>query len=564
MSEASELLLVNLLIKEGVIKTEDFDMIMADRPVHETSIRSYIINKKLVTEQDILNVLSRDQNIPIADLTQYTPEPKLLNIVSVIHATSFSIFPLREENGELILGMVDVLDSNIYDDLRFCLSMPFSVELISLEEHERLVSRYYAEISKDDSSTGISFEEQINLDTTSKEEPSINDAPVVVLLNNILIQAINEHASDIHFEPFENEFKIRYRIDGVLYEMIPPPRHLALSVLSRIKVMARMNIAEKRVPQDGRISLKVNGKRIDLRVSTIPTVFGESAVLRILDRSHISLDLDKLGLTREMTKAIRTIINKPNGIFIATGPTGAGKTTTLYSCLREINTIDTKIITTEDPVEYDIAGITQVAINESIGLSFSLCLRSILRQDPDNIMVGEIRDLKTMNMAIQASLTGHLVLTTLHTNDAASAITRLIDMGVEPFLICSSLEAIIAQRLIRTLCQDCKEEFTPSESMLKLLSLTSKDIGSTIFYKAVGCKKCNGIGYKGRNGIYELLVIDAEVRDLIMKRATANMIRATAIKNGMTTLMDDGLKKIQTGQTSIEEVSLWISENPEQ
>jgi len=563
MSETSELLLVKLLIKEGIVSESDFNAVMADKPVHEISIRSYILKKMLVTEREILEVLSKDQHIPIADLGSYTPEPRLLNIVSVINATSFLIFPLKEDNGQLILGMVDVLDSNIFDDLRFCLSMPFSIELISMESHEYLVSRYYTEISNDDSSLGVLYTEQVDLDDSSVDDPAINDAPVIVLLNNILIQAINEHASDIHFEPFENEFKIRYRIDGVLYEMIPPPRHLALSVLSRIKVMAKMNIAEKRVPQDGRISLKINEKKIDLRVSTIPTAFGESAVLRILDRSHISLDLDKLGLTREMTKKIKKIIHKPNGIFIATGPTGAGKTTTLYSCLREINTIDTKIITTEDPVEYDIAGITQVAINEGIGLSFSICLRSILRQDPDNIMVGEIRDLKTMNMAIQASLTGHLVLTTLHTNDAASAITRLIDMGVEPFLICSSLEAIIAQRLIRTLCNDCKEAFMPSESMLKLLSLNLEDMGSTKFYKAVGCGTCNGIGYKGRNGIYELLVLDDEIRDLIMQRATANMIREVAIKNGMKTLMDDGLKKIQSGQTSIEEVSLWIAENQE-
>jgi type IV pilus assembly protein PilB len=564
MSEASELLLVEMLIKNRVFDRKAFDEIMASRPMNETSIRSYIVKKGLVTEKKILSVLAREQHLRIASLTNLQPEPYLLAKVDVIQATSFSIFPLREEEGEVVLGMVDVLDTNIFDDLRFCFTFPFQVELISPEDHRELVSKFYSPDTGQgpEGSRSMVFLSGSSDDSDEENgsDPSVNDAPVVVLLNNILMQAINDHASDIHFEPFENEFKIRYRIDGTLYEMIPPPRNLALSVLSRIKVMARMNIAEKRVPQDGRISLKVNQKPVDLRVSTLPTAFGESAVLRVLDRSHIQLDLDKLGIGREHLKKIRTIIHKPNGIFIATGPTGAGKTTTLYSGLREINTIDSKIITTEDPVEYDIPGIMQVNIQENIGLTFAACLRSILRQDPDRIMVGEIRDLETMNMAIQASLTGHLVLTTLHTNDSASAITRLIDMGVEPFLICSALEGILAQRLVRRICPHCKTPFSPNEALLKLLNLKASDVGGKKFYKGLGCEECSDIGYRGRVGIYELMVINDEIRELIMKRSTANMIRECALKNGMVTLLEDGMHKVESGLTTAEELALWTTE----
>ncbi|EKD27888.1 MAG: hypothetical protein ACD_79C00507G0002 [uncultured bacterium] len=564
MSDTSERLLIDLLVSAGMFSKKQYEELMKTKPAFEISVRSYIVSKQLVTEEEILKLLSSEQNVPIADIANFTPSPALLSKVTLIHATSYSIFPLREEKGEIVLGIVDILDSDLVDDIRFCFHFPFKFELMSLQDHKEFLDKFYIDETKMTSQeTGEMSYIKEDIDeslSTESSDLSVNDAPVVVLLNNILIQAVNDHASDIHFEPFETEFKIRYRIDGTLYEMIPPPRNLAVSVLARIKVMARMNIAERRVPQDGRISIKIDNKPIDLRVSTIPTAFGESAVLRILDRSNVELDLDKIGLTRPMTAKIRTIINKPNGIFIATGPTGAGKTTTMYSCLREINTIDCKIITTEDPVEYDLEGITQVAIQENIGLNFALCLRSILRQDPDKIMVGEIRDQETMNMAIQASLTGHLVLTTLHTNDASSAITRLIDMNVEPFLICSSLEAILAQRLVRRICQECKVAYAPNESALQLLSLSKKDTSSKKFYKGKGCEKCNGLGYKGRLGIYELLVITDEIRDLIMKRATANMIRETAVKNGMIPLMEDGMQKIEAGLTSIEEVSMWANE----
>lgn len=558
MSETSELLLVDLLLRAGHFTKDAFHEIMKTRPVNEISIRSYIVKKGLVNEKQILSLLSKEYSLPISNISTIQPSQAIISKVSLIQATSYTIFPIGEDNNQLILGIVEVLDSNIQDDLRFCFNFSFRLELLSPDDHKELVKKYYQNEQGDFDQFSDSFsvlDEKI--DVTNEMDPAVNDAPVVVLLNNLLLQAINDHASDIHFEPFEDEFKIRYRIDGTLYEMIPPPKNLALSVLSRIKVMARMNIAEKRVPQDGRISLKIAGRPVDLRVSTIPTAFGESAVLRILDRAHVQLELDKIGMTKEMTTQIREIIHKPNGIFIATGPTGAGKTTTLYSCLQEINTIDSKVITTEDPVEYDIEGLTQVAINENIGLTFAVCLRSILRQDPDRIMVGEIRDVDTMNMAIQASLTGHLVLTTLHTNDACSGITRLIDMGVEPFLICSALEAVLAQRLIRKICKKCKTPFTPTEAMLKLISLKPSDIRGKQFYKGAGCDECNGIGYKGRMGIYELLVLNDEIRHLIMQRATSNMIKEAAIRQGMVPLMEDGLQKIESGVTTIEEVVAW-------
>ena len=370
----------------------------------------------------------------------------------------------------------------------------------------------------------------------------------------ILDKAVSARASDIHFEPFETEFKIRYRVDGALYEMDPPPRHLALPVISRVKVIANLNIAERRLPQDGRILRVVNGNPIDLRVSTLPTAFGESVVLRVLDRSSANLDLENLGMPDYIYDYILEVIEKPNGIFIVTGPTGSGKTTTLYSCLRKINTIDSKLLTAEDPVEYEIDGIIQVPVNEGIGLTFGRLLRAFLRQDPDRILVGETRDTETAQIAIQASLTGHLVFTTLHTNDSTGAVTRLIDMGVEPFLISASLECVLAQRLIRKICSECRAPYEPTENVLRSLGLTPYDIGDKNFYYGKGCETCNETGYKGRKGIYELLKISDPLRDMINSRAPSVVIRQKAVELGMTTLREDGLRSIYDGITTIEEV----------
>jgi type IV pilus assembly protein PilB len=381
-----------------------------------------------------------------------------------------------------------------------------------------------------------------------------NEVPIVKFVNLVLQQAVQDRASDIHFEPFETEFRIRYRVDGALYEMAPPPQHLALPVISRLKVMANLNISERRLPQDGRITLMINNRQIDLRMSTLPTKFGESVVLRVLDRSSVNLEIESLGFPKTVFEYVNEVILRPNGIFVVTGPTGSGKTTTLYSCLRRVNTIDSKLLTAEDPVEFDIEGIMQVAINEASGMTFAKALKSFLRQDPDIIMVGEMRDLETAQISIQASLTGHLVLSTLHTNDSTGAVTRLVDMGVEPFLISSTLMAVLAQRLVRTVCKNCRTPFEPTEGQLAMLNLSPHDLGDKVFHYGRGCSVCNDTGYKGRKGIYELLVVSDAIRNLINERAPTIVLRQKAIELGMVALREDGLRGIFEGDTTIEEV----------
>ncbi len=391
------------------------------------------------------------------------------------------------------------------------------------------------------------------LSSDDLEEES-NSAPIIRYVDLVLYQAIKEKASDVHFEPFEDDFKIRYRVDGALYEMAPPPQHLKQAIVSRIKVMSSLNIAETRLPQDGRITKEINGQPIDMRVSTLPTIFGESVVLRVLDRSNINLNLEMLNLPTETYDYIIDAIEKPNGIFICTGPTGAGKTTTLYACLRKINTEDAKLLTAEDPVEYEMDGIMQVPINEAIGLTFGRVLRAFLRQDPDRILVGEMRDLETAQIAIQASLTGHLVLSTLHTNDAPGAVTRLIDMGCEPFLVAATLEGVLGQRLLRRICSSCRVAYKPSAAVLTQLGLVAADIGGKEFFTGQGCDVCNDTGYKGRQGLFELLDMSNPIRDLVAQRAATVVLKQKAVELGMRTLREDGLRNIFEGITTIEEV----------
>ena len=397
------------------------------------------------------------------------------------------------------------------------------------------------------------LEKSASVDLTSVEALA-DSAPVRKLLNMVLLLAIKERASDLHFEPFENEFKIRIRSDGVLYEMVPPPRHLAFAITTRIKVMADLNIAERRLPQDGRIRLTVGGHPVDLRVSVLPTMFGESVVMRILDRSVVMLDLDAIGLPANILGLFRDVIRLPNGIVLVTGPTGSGKTTTLYGALNELNVIEDKLITTEDPVEYDIDGIVQMPIDAAIGNTFAQCLRSILRQDPDKILVGEIRDLETAEIAVQASLTGHMVFSTLHTNDAPSTVTRLRDMGVPPFLITATLEAILAQRLVRKICKECHEQCTPSTEVLAQLDLTPEDVIDKKFHHGRGCAACNNTGFRGRTGLFEFMPINDELRDLINHGASTQQIRDLALRTGMVPLRQSGLEKVFSGVTTIEEV----------
>ena len=477
-------------------------------------------------------------------------------------ARMYQCLPVAIFDGTVRVALADPLNPSVLDELGFVVGKEIQVVVADPAEIERAINKFYTEQSESvsDILKALGADQDIAKEVAevnagaSDLNDLANEAPIIRFVNLVLFQAVQDRASDIHFEPFEDEFKIRYRVDGALYEMAPPPKHLAIPVTSRLKVMANLDIAERRLPQDGRITVSIAGRQIDLRVSTLPTQFGESVVLRVLDRSTVSLDLEHLGLPGFIFDYMAEAIQQPNGIVIVTGPTGCGKTTTLYSALRKVNTIDSKLLTAEDPVEYDIEGIMQVAINEAVGLTFSKSLRSFLRQDPDIIMVGEMRDLETAQIGIQASLTGHLVLTTLHTNDAPGAVTRLIDMGTEPFLISSTLMCVLAQRLVRTVCKKCRTPFEPTENQLTQLNLSPHDLGDKVFYYGRGCSTCNDTGYKGRKGIFELMIINDVLRNLINDRAPTVVLRQKAVELGMVTLREDGLRGIFDGETTIEEV----------
>lgn len=489
------------------------------------------------------------------DLSTFDPSPDLLQMIPAGMARLNGAFPIQLAPDGLHVALTDPLNPQLIEDLRFGLGKEIVPVVARMEQVQALIDKHYG--SGTESIEDIFGQLGVvgnRVGDRAAVEAEANSAPIVRFVDIVLQQAIKEKASDIHFEPFEHEFKIRYRVDGALYEMAPPPVHLANSIISRVKVMSSMNIAERRVPQDGRIMTVVDGRQVDMRVSTLPTQYGESVVLRVLDRSSVNLQLSSLGMPQFLYDYIQDTIHKPNGIFIVTGPTGAGKTTTLYAALKEINTIDAKLLTAEDPVEYDIEGIMQVPINEAVGLTFGKALRAFLRQDPDRIMVGEMRDVETAQIAIQASLTGHLVLSTLHTNDAAGAVTRLVDMGVEPFLVAATLEGVLAQRLLRTICKDCRAPYQPNTIVLNQLGLSLGDIGDKQFYTGEGCPKCGKSGYKGRKGIYELLDITDPMRELITEKAPTLVLRQKAIELGMTTLREDGIRNIFDGETTIEEV----------
>jgi type IV pilus assembly protein PilB len=481
-------------------------------------------------------------------------------------ANTYRVIPLDyEPSSKLLTIALDSPDNfRATDDLQTLMDYQIKPALITTADMDTALARYYPEDEPESINELIDeltededlskFEgrgESIDLEELKQLAES---NPVKKLLNLVLLQAIRDKASDIHFEPFEDEFKMRYRIDGVLYEMVPPPKHIAMAIASRIKVMSNLDIAERRLPQDGRIELQVGGNPVDLRVSVLPTLFGESVVMRVLDRGNVQLDLNRIGLRDDDLQIVDQLIRKPNGIIINTGPTGSGKTTTLYAALNTLNSIATKILTAEDPVEYDIDGLVQCQINTDIGLTFAKCLRSFLRQDPDIILVGEIRDLETAQIAVQASLTGHLVLTTLHTNDAPSAVARLVDLGLEPFLLTATVEAIVAQRLVRRICENCRADFHPTEEMLLELDLTPDDVKGRSFMYGKGCDYCNNTGYKGRTGLFETLVMSDEMRDLVMKNASTNILRTAARKRGMRTLREVGLLAIYEGVTTLEEV----------
>jgi type IV pilus assembly protein PilB len=558
-----------ILIKMGVLsrdKVHECLKIQGQRQ-GQVQIGQIFLELGLVDEGQLQMALAAQRGMEYLNLDGLDIPPDVVEKVPAQMAKTYHIVPVEynKQSNELTVALDNPENFRATDDLSTLMGFKVSAKITDSDALEKTLTKYYETQTDDnineliDEIQGDTFlaefegrNQSIDLDEL-KELSESN--PVKKLLNLVLLQAIRDKASDIHFEPFEDEYKMRYRIDGVLYEMVPPPKYIAAALSSRIKVMADLDIAERRLPQDGRISLTVQGNPIDLRVSVLPTMFGESVVLRVLDRSQASFNMAELGLSQEDQELIRKLIHKPNGIIIVTGPTGCGKTTTLYSALNELNDIGTKIITTEDPVEYDVEGLHQVQMKSDIGLTFARCLRSILRQDPDIILVGEIRDLETAEIAAQASLTGHVVFTTLHTNDAPSSIARLLDMGIEPFLITATLEGIVAQRLVRRICLNCKTQFEPSEAQLMELQLLPEDVKGKKLYYGRGCSRCNGTGYKGRIGIFEIMVLNDEIRDLIMNQASTSVLRAAAQKAGMKLLRVNGLAAIYDGITTIDEIA---------
>lgn len=556
-----------VLIKMGKITRDKVQKTLAFQKdsKNKTPIGQILMELGYINEADLNLALAFQLGMPYIDLREYDIDDNVIGKITAQMAMTYRVLPVEYDQGknELTIALDTSDNFRATDDLRTLLGFSIIAMVTDKESLEEMLGKYYSTemesvVDLVNELAGDEFLQEFkdrgeSIDLSDIREMAESN-PVKRLLNLVLMQAIRDKASDVHFEPFEDEFKMRYRVDGVLYEMVPPPRHIAVAISSRIKVMANLDIAERRLPQDGRIPLTLAGNQVDLRVSVLPTLYGESVVLRILDRTQVQLDLDRLGLREQDAEFFRRLIKKPNGIVIVTGPTGSGKTTTLYSALSELNTVDRKLITTEDPVEYDIDGIIQCQIRSEIGLTFSRCLRSILRQDPDIVLVGEIRDLETAKIAVEASLTGHLVFSTLHTNDAPSSIARLLDLGLEPFLISATLEGIVAQRLVRKICENCKAEYEPTEEILMELQLTPEDVVGRQFHYGRGCDYCNNTGYRGRMGIYEMMVLDDEMREQIIKRSSTGVLREMALKKGLRPLRDTGLMSIYDGITSIEEV----------
>ncbi len=559
-----------ILVDNGVITGAQLEEALEKQRSTREFLGRTLVNLGYATEQDIVNALGIQQGMEQVNLSQMSISADVLNLVTSDIAQFYNIIPIRKSDNILTIAMADPLAINTIDDLKVILGYEIDGAVstqgeiaAAIEKHygyqeesaAALIDELFADVDKVmDASVRSTGPGREHIADANNLISLAHEAPVIKLINLVILQAIQSRASDLHFEPFEEEYQVRQRVDGVLFAIANPPKHLSLAVSSRLKVMANLDIAERRLPQDGRIQLSLGGKDIDLRISFLPTMFGESIVIRILDRSAVMINLEELGLEEGQYNVIMDVIQRPNGIILVTGPTGSGKTTTLYACLNERNDPRYKIITTEDPVEYQVDGIVQVNINEKVGLTFAKCLRSILRQDPDIVMVGEIRDFETSTISIEASLTGHLVFSTLHTNDAPSTVTRLIDMNVEPFLLTSTIEAIIAQRLVRKLCVFCKEEYEPTDEELNAAEMTREQITGKKIYRASSCNECQHIGYKGRTGIYELMTLNEELMDLILKEASTGEIAEAARKAGMQTLRQSGINKILAGVTSIEEV----------
>jgi type IV pilus assembly protein PilB len=555
------------MVDLGFISDDQLEMLVEEQSQNRGQLIGRVaMDMGLISDSELIQALSEQFNMPHVDIEGVSPPPNAKAAISESMAQLYRVVPLHLEDGRLTLATCDPQNLAMQDELRRFLG--YDIRLVIATEGQILkaidkhfnadsesIEKIIEELGKDEelkaAASAIGTSGPIHIDNVNQ---LVESAPVRKLLNMVLLLAIKDHASDIHFEPFEDEFRIRIKADGVLFEMVPPPRHLAFAITTRLKVMANLDIAERRLPQDGRIELMIGGHPVDLRVSVLPTMFGESVVCRVLDRSVVSLSLNNVGMEPDTIAQFRSVMKKPNGIILVTGPTGSGKTTTLYSALSELNSIEDKLITTEDPVEYDIDGIVQIPINHEIGVTFASALRAILRQDPDRILVGEIRDLETAEIAIQASLTGHTVFSTLHTNDAPSTITRLMDMGVQPFMITATVEAILAQRLVRRICAECREEIGLPEDLCLDLGIDPAKAAGKSFYRGAGCSSCNNTGYKGRVGLFELMLMDDQLRAMIMENANTDDIRRVAQTKGMRVLRDIGIEFAFKGTTSAEEI----------
>jgi len=546
----------DIALEAGLVTPAQAEEVWESLATTGKSFSDSLVDAGLADRPTILQAIADHLQVQFYSAVPSDPGEPLTKLLKAAQAHKYVVLPVSDEAGKLTLLAKDPFNSSVISELSFILQKDIELAVADPAQVEAAVTNVYGE------ATSSSMEDLLGefgeVDTAAVTDEDVtkqaSQAPIIRFVDLVLQEGVKAKASDIHFEPFEHEFRIRLRIDGSLYEMAPPPKNLASAVIARVKVLSSLNIAERRVPQDGRIKTTISGRQIDLRVSTLPTQFGESVVLRILDKTVVNLSLEALSMQDDIKEGIRAMVGRPNGIFIVTGPTGSGKTTTLYSALREVNTEDVKILTAEDPVEYEVEGIMQVPINHQVGLTFAAALRSFLRQDPDTIMVGEIRDLETAQIAVQASLTGHVVLSTLHTNDAPGAVTRLIDMGLEPFLISASLEGVLAQRLLRRVCKTCRTAYEPDKDVINMLDVDALEIANKQFYYGKGCADCNRSGYKGRQGLFELMTINDQLRALITQKSPTLVLKQKAIESGMRPLREDGLRCIFDGHTSIEEV----------
>ena len=555
-----------ILVDLGFLTDEQRDIVLEEQEQQPGALFGKVAEEmQLVTEDQLVQALAEQMSMQTVSLEEIELSADLLGRITETMAQLYRVVPIRFEDNLLTVATCDPQNLSIQDELRTFLGHDIEMLVATERDIDQTIGRYYdsesesveklvQQLAEDEElKAAISALDGEKFNITDAEQLA-DSAPVRRLLNMVLLLAIKDHASDIHMEPFEDEFRIRIKAEGVLYEMVPPPRHLAFAITTRIKVMANLDIAERRLPQDGRIELMVGGHPVDLRVSVLPTMFGESVVMRVLDRSVVNLSLENVGMDEDTINTFRKVIDRPNGIILVTGPTGSGKTTTLYSSLSEMNDVKDKLITTEDPVEYDIDGIIQIPIDHDVGVTFASCLRAILRQDPDIILVGEIRDLETAEIAIQAALTGHLVFSTLHTNSAPATVTRLKDMGIPTFMTCATVEAILAQRLVRRICTKCREETSPNVELLTELGMTKDQIAGKSFFRGSGCDQCNNTGYNGRIALFELMIMNDKIRDMIMSNCSTDDLRDEAERDGMVTLREAGLNMAYDGVTTLDEI----------